>query len=347
MKKINTFFAYAISSIGIGWVIGILFILLWVIGSWYEYEKYQTKQDYSQENTQNSIDIYAWGDIMLSRTVGYLNKKEGSQRIFSHYNPITNFSGWIALFNLESPFGEKDNDKNIVTTTFSSNKNNQTLLPEIIGSNSWAFSLANNHISNAGKKGISLTKEIITNQKLSYFGVPGKDFLVFEKKWKKICVEWYSYDGNNKDYKRLDAQSVAFDLEKMKKSQCDVKIIFPHWWQEYKIKPNKKQQDLAHSIIESGADIIIGSHSHIFWEVENYKGKYIFYSLGNYIFDQNWGKKSCDPDMDCIYDESLKKKTVPTYIGTLIHLQYDISTQQISLKQTLHTRIDNGKISPY
>jgi len=46
------------------------------------------------------------------------------------------------------------------------------------------------------------------------------------------------------------------------------------------------QQELAQQTIEAGADLISGSHSHIVQEIEEYQGKLIFYSLGNFIFDQ-------------------------------------------------------------
>jgi poly-gamma-glutamate synthesis protein (capsule biosynthesis protein) len=59
-----------------------------------------------------------------------------------------------------------------------------------------------------------------------------------------------------------------------------------HWGIEYKIVNSPAQQQLAHLIIDNGADLIIGHHPHVVQNIEEYKGKLIFYSLGNFIFDQ-------------------------------------------------------------
>jgi poly-gamma-glutamate synthesis protein (capsule biosynthesis protein) len=72
----------------------------------------------------------------------------------------------------------------------------------------------------------------------------------------------------------------------MKKMNCDVKILSLHRGAEYRLSPNQRQKELAHSLIDNGADLILGGHSHIPGEYERYNGKYIFYSLGNFIFDQ-------------------------------------------------------------
>jgi poly-gamma-glutamate synthesis protein (capsule biosynthesis protein) len=62
--------------------------------------------------------------------------------------------------------------------------------------------------------------------------------------------------------------------------------MYPHWGTEYALTPNKKQVRLAHEWIDAGVDVIIGHHPHVIQSVEVYKDKYIFYSLGNFIFDQ-------------------------------------------------------------
>ena len=63
-------------------------------------------------------------------------------------------------------------------------------------------------------------------------------------------------------------------------------IVSLHWGEEYKLINSPTQQKLAHQIIEAGADLIIGHHPHVVQNIEKYQGKLIFYSLGNFIFDQ-------------------------------------------------------------
>ena len=71
---------------------------------------------------------------------------------------------------------------------------------------------------------------------------------------------------------------------------CDFIIVFAHWGIEYKDKETKEQVVLGHELIDAGADLIIGSHPHVIQPIEIYKNKAIFYSLGNFIFDQGFSK---------------------------------------------------------
>ena len=69
-------------------------------------------------------------------------------------------------------------------------------------------------------------------------------------------------------------------------------IVFLHWGEEYQLISSSSQRKLAHSLIDAGADLIIGSHPHVVQEIEKYKGKLIFYSLGNFIFDQYFSRET-------------------------------------------------------
>ncbi len=72
------------------------------------------------------------------------------------------------------------------------------------------------------------------------------------------------------------------------KAQSDVLIVSFHFGEEYKTVHNSRQEELAHGAIDSGADMVIGHHPHVIEDVEVYKDKPIVYSLGNFIFDQNF-----------------------------------------------------------
>ena len=64
-------------------------------------------------------------------------------------------------------------------------------------------------------------------------------------------------------------------------------IAYMHFGNEYSNSPNENQEKIAHELIDYGADIVIGSHPHVTQGIEMYNGKPIFYSLGNFIFDQS------------------------------------------------------------
>ncbi|KKW47589.1 MAG: hypothetical protein UY99_C0026G0019 [Parcubacteria group bacterium GW2011_GWA1_59_11] len=59
-----------------------------------------------------------------------------------------------------------------------------------------------------------------------------------------------------------------------------------HWGEEYQKKSNARQREIAHALADAGADLLVGHHPHVAQEIEVYRGKAIFYSLGNFIFDQ-------------------------------------------------------------
>jgi poly-gamma-glutamate synthesis protein (capsule biosynthesis protein) len=62
--------------------------------------------------------------------------------------------------------------------------------------------------------------------------------------------------------------------------------VYVHWGNEYELKHSEQQEALAHYVIDSGIDAVIGHHPHVVQDIEIYNGKPIFYSLGNFIFDQ-------------------------------------------------------------
>ena len=69
-------------------------------------------------------------------------------------------------------------------------------------------------------------------------------------------------------------------------SATDMVIVNMHWGREYEHQYNKRQQEIAQALVDRGADMIIGHHPHVVQGMEIYHNKPIFYSLGNFIFDQ-------------------------------------------------------------
>ena len=71
------------------------------------------------------------------------------------------------------------------------------------------------------------------------------------------------------------------------RGDCDIVICLMHWGEEGKYRPNYSQTALGRAAIDSGADIVYGSHPHTLQPVEEYAGGYIVYSLGNFVFGGN------------------------------------------------------------
>jgi len=69
---------------------------------------------------------------------------------------------------------------------------------------------------------------------------------------------------------------------------ADLVIVSVHWGVEYARSPAKEQVDWARQMIDAGADLVVGSHPHVVQPLEEYRGHWIAYSLGNFVFDQPW-----------------------------------------------------------
>lgn len=81
-------------------------------------------------------------------------------------------------------------------------------------------------------------------------------------------------------------------IEELRQNGTDIVIVSIHWGQEYNNRSSVSQRELAHFLIDSGASLIIGHHPHVIQEIEKYKDGWIYYSLGNFIFDQDWSKET-------------------------------------------------------
>lgn len=83
----------------------------------------------------------------------------------------------------------------------------------------------------------------------------------------------------------LDLPQTLADI-RFARPLADLLIVCPHWGVEYASKPTREQVEFAHQMIDAGADIIVGSHPHVVQPLENYHDRWIAYSLGNFVFDQ-------------------------------------------------------------
>ncbi len=102
------------------------------------------------------------------------------------------------------------------------------------------------------------------------------------------------------------------------RENTDWVIISFHWGEEYRQQPTNRQKLLAYSTIDFGADIIIGHHPHIVQPLEYYKEKPIFYSIGNFLFDQLWSRETREGMVGKIIIEKDKIKEIqmiPIYIN--------------------------------
>jgi poly-gamma-glutamate synthesis protein (capsule biosynthesis protein) len=102
----------------------------------------------------------------------------------------------------------------------------------------------------------------------------------------------YTYDQSNGNWRDRDPRialaapdTMCRDVSVLRK-RCDVVIVSMHNGIEYAPSPSKAQIEFAHAAIDSGATLVIGHHPHVIQPQERYRSGLIFYSLGNFVFDQ-------------------------------------------------------------
>ncbi|MDA1060814.1 MAG: AmmeMemoRadiSam system protein B [bacterium] len=233
------------------------------------------------------LTILAFGDIMLGRYVRTLMDKAGSKGyVFENVRGYEGrfFEGAdIVHANLEGPI-KGVGKKGGTAMSFAFNEDIAPFLKNV-GFN--LLSIANNHAVDQGWEGRDTTISALNKAGLSWCGHPSEvDPLSVSYKWvgdKKVAFLCFQ-DITHK----LDDDAALKLISQVKKTS-DYLIVSVHWGIEYKQRADYSTQvEPGHAFIDAGADFVIGHHPHVVENFEIYKGKFIFYSLGNFVFDQYW-----------------------------------------------------------
>ncbi len=243
---------------------------------------------------ERTVVFNAVGDIMLSRGVANASVRAG--------RPDFPFTGLKDEFmaadfnfgNLESPVSGNDNKvgKGLV---FNARREHAKPLADYKFK---IMNLANNHSMDQLLPGLMYTRTFLDELGIKHTGT-GANLAeawkpaIIEEKGIKIAVVGASYASiNDGGVAKNDYVARCEDVENLRKAiktareTSDFVIATMHAGVEYVVKPDKTQIAFAHDAIDAGADIVIGAHPHWIQTIEEYKGKPVFYSLGNFIFDQ-------------------------------------------------------------
>ena len=138
---------------------------------------------------------------------------------------------------------------------------------------------------NFGRDGLLETKVLLESGGIGYFGDP--DVSESERVARVTIggvhfsfVNWSDWTSDKTDHTVAQVRAEA--------REGRVVVVYTHWGDEYAPEPPERVRALARTFIDAGAAIIIGSHPHVVQRPEMYRGKYIYYSLGNFFFDQYW-----------------------------------------------------------
>jgi poly-gamma-glutamate capsule biosynthesis protein CapA/YwtB (metallophosphatase superfamily) len=249
---------------------------------------------------EKEIRMIAVGDVMLSRGV---ERKMIAKKNYKYPFVATSkfISGADIVFgNLETPMikGRSINDMEMVFRT--DPKSVKGL--KFAGFN--VMSIANNHIMNFGLAGLQSTIKNLDENNIMHVGAGLNEDDIYKPAFKEIKGTKFAFLGFTYNHdQRKDANGDIYGVASMEKEkmqqmiektklEADVVIVSMHAGSEYKILSGSFQENFAHDAIDAGADVVIGHHPHVVQNSEIYKGKYIFYSLGNFVFDQMWSEET-------------------------------------------------------
>jgi poly-gamma-glutamate capsule biosynthesis protein CapA/YwtB (metallophosphatase superfamily) len=272
--------------------------------------------------------IVAAGDVMLDRGVYKAVKLDGlgidfpfdggTAKITSRY--CCSSMGWtlprvrrvdaspairrlltgadLALVNLEGPAPAKARF-HASGTVFSFH---QSLLAGLDRAGIDWVSLGNNHIGDAGSAGVLQSIQALDRLGIEHGGAgataaAARAPAIFTVGGTRVAL--LAYDAIAPSYwarasrpgsAQLSGANVRTDIRRARAAGADVVIVYPHWGVEYTARPTAAQRRLAHAMVDAGADLVVGSHAHWAGAMEVYRGAPIWYSLGNFVFDQTWSE---------------------------------------------------------
>lgn len=237
--------------------------------------------------------------------------------------------------------------------------------PEILGKNLKdigydVLSTANNHCMDKGYSGIESTLNFLDEYGLEHYGTARNEeeqdtILVKDVNGIKIAFLAYTYGTNGisipsgKEYSvnLIDKDLIKEHIALAKEQDVDVICVSMHWGNEYKLKQNSTQEELADFLFENGVDIILGSHPHVLEPMEKRtitledgttKDGFVIYSLGNFVSGQIYANTKSTVILDIqLTKNSDGKISIDSVNYTPVYL-YDAGAS--SKSRTRYTLID-------
>lgn len=221
------------------------------------------------------------GDVMLDRAVASHAKAKGDHALFAGVadlfsgvdHVVANLEGTITTY----PSVAVPNSEDL---RFTFDPHFATLLKTL---GITIVSLSNNHTDDFGKEGYAQTKRYLSEVGVSFFGSSDNTELSRQIQVRGRNTCFVGYEG----FINASTTPVVREIQRLR-PLCAFVITTMHDGAEYQATSTAHQQNAAHAFVDAGADVVIGTHPHVVQPIEIYKGKAIFYSLGNFMFDQDF-----------------------------------------------------------
>ncbi|MGF9698310.1 CapA family protein [Paenibacillus sp. MABNR03] len=275
-----------------------------------------------------NVTINFVGDIQFSGKVAELLDKNGYEYPFAKLGSLFNNDD-LTVGNLETPItlgGTAAADKTYVY------KSSPKALAAMADAGFDAVNLANNHILDQGVEGLVDTLTYLQEYGMAHTGAGMNKEEAYapaylERKGIKIALLGFSRvvpeaswkaEGNRAGVAEAYNSTGAVSAIQEARQKADLVIVIAHWGEERVSTPNEDQTRLAHEFVDGGADLVIGGHPHVLQGVEFYKGKWIAYSTGNFIFsksttEETW--KTAVFQAECSAEAKCSMKVIPYEAG--------------------------------
>ena len=262
----------------------------------------------------DTLTIAFTGDILLDRGVRRQIERRGIESIFDEKADSVFRCSDIVVGNLECP-----------ATTLHTPMMKQFVFRaepewlEALRSHGFThLNMANNHTVDQGRRGMVDTWHNVEQYGMTPVGVgntmaeaaqpvllaeyPRKVWLIASL---QLSLEHFPYLPEEPSVNQESIDSMLVRIRSLRKEDStSVILVSLHWGKEHTMEPVPLQCKTARQLIDAGADALICHHTHTLQTIEQYHGKYIYYSLGNFIFDQyrDINHRTCVPQLKITRD---------------------------------------------
>ena len=273
----------------------------------------------------DTLSVVLTGDILLDRGVRKAIEQHGVDHLFSDGVDSVFHAAQVVVGNLECPATEIESPvmKRFIFRA------EPVWLEALQRHGITHLNLANNHSIDQGRRGLIDTKENIVKAGMVPIGAganmdeasepvlladqPRKVWLVPSL---RLALENYAYLTDKPCVSQEPMDSLLHRVYRLRQQDSTAVIIVSlHWGAEHKLEPVPRQRMDAHMLIHTGADVLVCHHTHTLQTIEDYQGHRIYYSVGNFIFDQHkpLNSKTCLVRLDITAD-SMGVTTIPVEI---------------------------------
>lgn len=276
-------------------------------------------------DNDSTLTVVLTGDILLDRGVRKAIEHHGVDHLFSDGVDSVFHAAQVVVGNLECPATE------IEAPVFKKFifRAEPSWLEALQRHGVTHLNLANNHSIDQGRRGLIDTKENILAAGMVPIGAganmaeASEPVLLAEQPRKvwlvpslRLALENYAYLTDKPCVSQEPMDSLLQRVYRLRQQDSTAVIIVSlHWGAEHKLVPVPRQRLDAHLLIQAGADVLVCHHTHTLQTIEDYQGHMIYYSVGNFIFDQHkpLNSEACMVRLDITAD-SMAVTTMPVEI---------------------------------